>query len=338
MTVEREILSRLLKIPTVSGHESEYAPKIIGALSEYFDGIYSDRIGNVIAYKKSGSKDAKRLLIDAHIDQIGLAVSKIEDGGFLRVVSAGGVDARTLAATDVIICTDEPIRTVIASIPPHLSEGEGKLKKPSEVLIDTGLSYGELCRRVTVGEAVVFADGLADMSNGGICSPALDNKICAAAALAALYESECKYDTYVLLSAREESGGFVGARVGISAIRPDYAIVCDVNFARAHGVESREGIERGGGASVSLSALTDTELTKRVISLAGEHAIPLSQVVEASNLGSNANVAAMMAEGVRAVAISLPITNMHSTNECASESDLSNMKKLLSLIISGGVE
>ena len=337
MTVEREILEKLLKIPTVSGHESEYAPKIAEALSVYFDGISIDRVGNITVLKRAKKPNAKKLLIDAHIDQIGFLVSKIEDGGFLRVASVGGIDARTLPSSDVLVCSDTPFFAVISSTPPHLSDSDGKLTGASEILIDTGFSSDELKSRVRIGDAVVFAGVPADLAFGAICSPALDNKLCAAAALAALYEAECEYDTCVLLSVREESGGFVGARVGIAEIKPDMAIVCDVNFARAYGVEKRESIERGKGPSVSISALTDKSLTNEIISLAKQKEILLQTVVEASNLGSNANVAAITAEGVRTAAISLPITNMHSTSECASLSDLCEMKRLLAEIMGGKI-
>lgn len=337
MAVEREILEKLLKIPTVSGHESEYAPKIKDALSAYFDEISIDRVGNVAVFKKSKNTNAKKLLIDAHIDQIGFLVSKIEDGGFLRVASVGGIDARTLPSSDVLVCSEIPFFAVVSSTPPHLSDSDSKLTGASEILIDTGFSSDELKSRVRIGDAVVFAGRPADLACGAICSPALDNKLCAAAALAALYEAECEYDTYVLLSVREESGGFVGACVGIAEIKPDMAIVCDVNFARAYGVEKRESIERGKGPSVSISALTDRTLTNEIISLAEQKEIPLQTVVEASNLGSNANVAAITAEGVRTAAISLPITNMHSTNECASQSDLCDMKRLLTAAMEGGI-
>ena len=89
MTVEREILEKLLKIPTVSGHESEYAPKIKDALSVYFDEISIDGVGNVAVFKKSKNTNAKKLLIDAHIDQIGFLVSKTEEDGFLRATDEG---------------------------------------------------------------------------------------------------------------------------------------------------------------------------------------------------------------------------------------------------------
>ncbi|MDY3846197.1 MAG: hypothetical protein SOZ62_04740 [Eubacteriales bacterium] len=345
-----EILSYLISVPTVSGLESVYQPVIVSKLSSLCEPFGIEIIrknnGNIILHKHCGvsdidsSKSAKKLLIDTHVDQIGLSVTEICEGGFIRASAIGGIDARTLAAGDVIIIGKERVSAVVASVPPHLRSGdEESLSSTDNILIDTGLSYEEACSLISVGDAVVFENSISTLANGCISASSLDNKISAACAILALISSKnVAYDTYVLLSSREESGAFSGMRTGIYSVLPDYIITIDVNFARAPVVKRRESIQRGGGPSVSFSALTDRNTTDKVISLAKNNSIPLSVVVEADNLGTNANAAALVGYGAYIVNMSLPLTNMHSTHESASLIDAERLSRLLTLIIEGGLE
>lgn len=344
------ILSCLMPIPSVSGLESIYAAEAAAKLSALCEHcgieIIRKNNGNIIlcrpcrAPQNNPEKEKKKLLIDAHIDRIGMQVTEICDGGFVRASAVGGIDARTLAASDVLIIGRERVRAVIASIPPHLrADDEDSLSPTDNILIDTGLPYEEAISLVSVGDAVVFESSIYTLSNDCISAPSLDNKISAASAILALMTMQNPiYDTYVLLSSREESGAFSGIRTGINSILPDFVITIDVNFASAPGVRRRESITRGAGPSISFSALTDRKMTDKIIKTAKENKIPLSLVVEADNLGTNGNAAAIAGTGALIANMSLPLTNMHSTHECISLHDAKELAYLLSLIAEGGLE
>lgn len=337
----KEFLKYISVLDTVSGTESIYAPKLVNFLSGYFDDVYSTRGGNVTVHIKSSRKDAKKLLIDAHADKIGFIVSSVESDGFVGVVPVGGVDARVLAASDVIIHGKRDVAAVICSTPPHLAAGsDDKLVSPDKVMLDTSLS--DAGEAIPVGSSVSFAEAPIFISDNCVISPALDNSICVASVLSAAYRSvhegcEPFYDTYILLSSREESGGFSGIRTGVSLINPDIVIVTDVNFARFEGVPKRESAEIGGGAMISLSALTDKTLTDGIIRLAGNNGISLSEVVEGDNLGTNGNVANLMLDGALLANMSVPLSNMHSSNELCYLSDAECLAKILHKVITEGV-
>ena len=327
----KSVLKFLITVPTLSGYECEFSALIAEQLKNHFHSVFTDKVGNIVIEKKSANKNAKKLLIDAHIDQIGMMVSQICENGFIRVSPIGGIDARTLPASDVIICGKNPIKAVIVSTPPHLSsKSEQKLCEAKDVLIDTSLSSEEAKRIISVGDAVIYDNGISELLSDRISAPALDNKISAAAAISAMSDiSDASVDVRLLLSVREESGGFPGMKVGIYEYEPDYAIVTDVNFAHAKNVKERESVIMGKGPSVSLSALTDRNFTNMIISIANNKGIPIQRVVEASNLGTNGNVASIAGIGAITANISLPLSNMHSTHECASLEDAENLKRLL---------
>lgn len=116
---------------------------------------------------------------------------------------------------------------------------------------------------------------------------------------------------------------------------PDFAIVTDVNFAKTPGVSETEGGKFGGGPMLSLSAVTDRNLTKKIIAAAEENNIPLSKVVEPTNTGTNANTLVFSREGIPTAVLSLPLGNMHSYSEALSLDDAEKYVELVKIIVKG---
>ena len=328
--IKKTLLS-LNEIMTVSGFETREKEKLYSFISRYGD-ARADRLGNYIVEKRSRKENAPLLLIDAHIDEIGMTVTKIHEGGFLSVTQIGGLDAHVMQSAEVEIFGEEVIYGVIGSTPPHLSGRDGKLKKVEELLIDTGIEKQRLEKLVPIGSPVRFRERMYELENDIVCGKSLDNKVCCACALEALSRvcrENMQFDVAVLLSLREEAGAYAGARVGAQNLRPDIAISLDVNFAEAPETSPAESAKRGEGHTVSLSAVTSRRLTKEIIGISKYSRIPYRVIAEPNNVGMNANVIGLTGEGIPCADLGIPLGSMHTPAETVSLRDCEGLCRLL---------
>ena len=331
----KKTLKDLCEIMTVSGFEHREREKLLSLLSKYGE-VKTDRLGNYIVEKKSKKENAPTLLIDAHIDEIGMAVTKIHDGGFLSVTQIGGLDAHVMQSAEVEIFGREVVYGVVGSTPPHLSARDGKLKKIEELLIDTGIEKEKLEKIVSIGSPARFREKLYDLESNRVCGKSLDNKVCCACALEAIsrvLSENMQFDVVVLLSLREEAGAYAGARVGVQNISPDIAISLDVNFASAPETSPSESAKRGEGYTVSLSAVTNRRLTKEIIGISKYSRIPHRVIAEPNNVGMNANVIGLMGRGIPCADLGIPLGSMHTPAETVSLYDCEGLCRLLEAVI-----
>jgi endoglucanase len=333
------LLALLSETMSVSGQEHTAQSVLKTHLAPYFDEISFDAIGNGIFVRRGGAQNAKKLLLDAHFDEIGMMVSSLEDG-FVRVCAVGGLDLRTLQATPVILYGKEPIFAVVSSTPPHLQSGKGdKLPKVDELLIDTGLSLSQMEEKgIGIGTPIGFATPFHSLQNGRLCGRSLDNKACCAAALLAVATANIlpDWDIYVLLSAKEEIGGGC-ARTAAGKIAPNLAIVLDGNIGKVECAPSRETVVLGEGVSISISAVTDRTWTRFLCELANDAGIAHQRIVEASSTGTNADLLALAENGIRCAVISIPLRHMHTPCEVIASADASSMIDLLKEVIERGL-
>ncbi len=333
----KKLLREMTAIPSVSGFERRAAETLLPTVGEYFDDAVIDPVGNLILKRSCGREDAPRIMLDAHFDEVGFIVSDITDGGFVKAEPVGGLDPSVLSSTEVVIYGREPVYGLFCVTPPHLvsKDDEGKLPKISEMTIETGYGKEELEKIVSVGDPIGYRASGADLSFGVIAGRGFDDKSCGAALICAAADTprdELAGDVYVTLSSREETGGG-GASVAAREIDPDFAVVTDVNFAKAPGVEARESGERGGGPMVSLSAVTCRRLTAGILKIAKKAGIPVQTVVESSNTGTNANLLLITGDGVPVAVVSLPLGGMHTFSETLSLDDADKFIGLIKEII-----
>lgn len=322
----KESIIRLSSLCSVSGSEYRTVEEVKKIYGARFDSIESDAVGNHILFKSCGKIDAPKIMIDAHYDEIGFVVTDILDGGFLRITNLGGIDRAIMQSACVTVYGSETIDGVIVSTPPHLRDGNHKLPKMEDMLIDVGLGYTreELEKIAPIGTPVSFEKRYSELLNGRIAGPSFDNKACAAIAIDAICElpqSELAGDIYLTLSCREETAKQGGAYICANRIKPDYALVIDVNLADAPDVSSRESVKMGGGISISYSSSTDRALTRASAKLCEDKEISFIKKVESSSTGTNAVAVGMAALGVSVVDVGLPLRNMHTYNEVISLDD-----------------
>lgn len=333
----KQLIPAMAGVMSISGYEDHGHAAFLALLDGVFDEITTDALGSLICVRRCGRSDAPKILIDAHIDEIGMMVTEILDGGFLRVTNLGGIDTRILPAAEVCIYGKETIYGVISSTPPHLAKkGEEKGLKPiGELLIDTGYPRDKLEALVRLGTPVGFVPRYTDLLGQRIAGKGFDDKSCAAIAVAALAEldrADLAGDVYLLLAVEEEVT-MLGGTTGAAAIDPDYAMVIDVTFGETPDTGKGEAFPLGGGCVLSLSAVTDRRLTARTTELAKDAGIKYNRSVEPSSTGTDANATQYALCGIPTVVASLPIRSMHTYHELLSLDDAEELKKLVATFV-----
>lgn len=314
--------------------------EISNIIEKYVSGfaeVKRDGFGNVTAYLPAGKKT---ILLDAHMDRIGMIVTGIEDGGFLRVAKCGGMDARVLAAQDVTVWGREPVYGVVTSTPPHLSTPEDakKAKDFDSILIDTGMSKQEAERLISQGDRITVRCPHGELENGRIFGAALDDRAgCAAIIRAAELVAETKErpSVQLLFSAQEETGGD-GAVTGSFNIDADECIAVDVSFADAPDMPSEKCGKLNKGPMIGIAPVLDYRISQRLKAIAEEKEIPYQLELMGDSTGTNADHIAISKGGVRTGLVSIPQRNMHTGVEIIALDDVENSARLIAEYILGG--
>lgn len=332
----KNLIVDLSSLMSIGGFERFEREKLLSMVGDSFDESYLDNVGNQIFLKRCGRSGAPKIMLDAHMDEIGMYVTEILDGGFLRVINIGGIDTGILQASDVIIYgKEERLFGVIASTPPHLASGDNKeLPKIDELLIDTCLTKEELESKIRIGTPVGFAPKYTELLGNKIMGKSFDDKACAACAIYAVANTpkeELAGDVYVMLSCCEEVTGM--ALPGAYAINADYAMSIDVNLGRVPGTTKEETVELGKGPSITISAVTDRKLTNMLFDIAKEKEIPHQVSVSPTHTGTNAVSIQLAREGIPTVDVGLPLASMHTYNEIISLDDANTLTELVKAFI-----
>ncbi len=326
-------LEKLISLPTVSGSEDKYTNEI----KEIFDGCCdkttSDILGNVYAFKKS-ENSRKSIIIDAHLDIIGLMVNKINDDGLICFSKMGGVDSRILPSMKVVIHGKKDIKGVIGVPPPHLlSDGENEPYPIESLTIDTGLKKEELIDIVNIGDFISFSSELTYLLNNRISANGLDNKLGVYSVLQVLKnEKFSDADITAALTVGEEIN-LNGARTASSYDNYDLCIVIDVTHG--HTPDSKEDIcfELGSGPSIALGPGLSKYYSDLLIKCAEKNNIPYTIEVTNGYTGTNSLAYEVSGNGIPCVIVSIPLRYMHTAYETADMNDVYELIKLISLYI-----
>lgn len=320
--------------PSVTGYEHLVHRKILSLCDGVFDFAESLKNNSILAVKRCGKQNAPRLLLNAHLDEIGMYVTAIHDGGFLSVINVGGIDTNILYASQVTIYGKKEIKGVFVSTPPHLGSSS-ELAKISSLAIDTGLEKEELEKIVEIGTPVGL-DGSVDMlKNNLVSARAMDDRICIIAIIKAvemLKNSDIDYDIYALFSSQEEVTS-LGAATGVWGIDPDMALVVDVGHAKMKGIDKIGALKLSEGPGISFSATTSRRLSNALCNSAHKHKIPHQRVSEANYTGTDAHNIQVALEGIPSTVISVPLRNMHTPCEIISLEDVEYTASLIASFV-----
>lgn len=321
-----DVLSKLCSLPGVPGYESAIRNYLKEQLRPWADELETDAMGNLIARHKGGEK---KLMLSAHMDEIGFMVQHIDDEGFIRFVPLGGFDPKTLTAQRVIIHGQREVMGVMGSKPVHLMTPEEKNKAPQlrDYFIDTGLPADQVKALVKIGDPITRERELIRM---GPCinAKSLDNRISVFVLLETfrkIRESACKLDVYAVFTVQEEVG-LRGARTVAHRIAPDFAINVDTTIAYdLPGAQAHEVVTKlGHGAAIKImdhSVLCDYRMVRFLQDLATLHGVRWqSEILQAG--GTDTAVIQLAGNGCIAGAVSIPTRHIHQVIEMVHEEDV----------------
>ena len=328
----KELLARMNDVPHVSGYEGELTQVLSGVFSQYSK-VSEDKFGNLIARKKGSGKGPKVMFM-AHMDEIGMMVSVLCDGGFVKFSAIGGIDARNMLAQEVIIHGREKVFGVIGIKPPHLTSPAERKKtiELHEMVIDTGYSKEELSELIKPGDIISFKQGVVELKNGKLAGRAFDNIASVAALYCAMRNLEHynhDADVYFVASAQEEVG-CRGGKTASYAIKPDVGIAVDVTFGRTSGLGEHESSELGKGPTLVIGPTINRKIFVGLKDTATKNKIPFQLEVSPTRTGTDADVIQITQGGIFTGIICIPLKYMHSTVETLSISDIEMTGKLMS--------
>jgi endoglucanase len=327
----KEQLAKLCAIPSVSGFEDAFADALQELVSEQVDRVERDALGNLIACKRGSGSRPLRLLFDAHIDQIGLMITAIEENGILRFTEIGCINPLTLYGKKVRLFGARERAGVIGMKPPHLSaENSGKGEPIHELFIDAGFSNRrEAAGRVRVGDIAVVDYYSDELLGEHYTSSGLDNKagvLTLVTATLLLSRTNHYHDMYLLFATQEEVG-LRGARVGGFACEPDVAVVCDVTFADPG--EKSITVQTGKGPVLGKGPNYYPPLVGKLADIARREDIPVQEEIEPRPGGTDARSLQVSRRGVYTAGVYIPLRNMHSPVEIINVKDIYRAAKLL---------
>ena len=332
------LIEELTKTDCISGFEGSFPEYLRTKISIYVDDVKIDNLGNVIGVKRSKNPNAKRVMLEAHFDQVGLIVSGFEDGGFVSFESVGSVDARILPASEVYI-GNKRIYGVIGHKPPHLFDGENTTPKIENMLIDTGLSDDELKKPVKTGDKIAFKSNFTRLLNGQVSTTALDNRAGVAVLIDVaerLADIVLDFDLYFAFTTQEELG-LAGAYAAAPEIKPNEAIIVDVTHGETPDSKGKiEVFPLDNGAIIFRGPNVDYEKTLHLIEVAKTAEIPYSIEVSGASSGTNAIAVQTTGEGVKTMLISIPLKYMHTTVETLAIADVEAVANLIYEYLANG--
>ncbi len=319
----KDTIMKLSSVSGASGSENKASQLALEMLREYCPDAYikNDCVIGAFGEFREG---LPTLLLDAHIDQIGMIVTYITDEGFIKCGNLGGIDRRLLPAQQVIIHGKEDIKGIICSVPPHLSGGEGKVLSFDEIAIDTGMSKEELERIVSFGDSITFDVKPKALLGNRITGGAMDDRCGVASilyALELLKGKETAYNIAVLFSTQEELGER-GAKISAYSINPDIALAVDVSFAYAIGETEHKCGHLAKGPMIGISPSLSREISDKLIDTAINNNIPYQLEVMNGLTSTNADRFSVNREGAKACTVSIPLRYMHTPVEVIDVEDV----------------
>ncbi|MCL2486395.1 MAG: M20/M25/M40 family metallo-hydrolase [Oscillospiraceae bacterium] len=301
-----------------------------------------DHMGNVIA-EMGDASSSKHILLEAHIDEIGMIVTYIDDDGFIKADKCGGADRRVLTGAEVWVLGKTRLPGVICCMPPHLVKpDDDSLPEWDSIYIDVGLPAEKTREQIPPGSRIIPRVKSSRLLGGRVSAKALDNRAGVAAVIRCVEilsgEKEplpCRV-TLLLSSGEEVSGpgsGCAAYSITSQTEAPIKAIIVDTGYGDQPDVPDEKSGKLGGGPTIATYPVLDRAITQELMATADRHAIPWQHEVGGGRTGTSADIIAAAGAGVRCGLVSVPLRNMHTPAEMADLADIENTALLLSKFI-----
>jgi len=337
----KDLLKKLADAPGVSGFEDEVRDIMIDELKNNVDEVEVDQLGNMIA-THNGKSNSKKIMLAAHMDEIGLMVRYIDKKGFIKFSKIGGINDQMLLNQEVSIHTSNGIITgVIGSKPPHrMKEAERKKVIDYEnMFIDIGVSDREEAEKIIkLGDPITIKQEFSPLGNL-YKGKALDNRIGCAVLVEVMKKAKTNATIYGVGTVQEEVG-LKGAKTAAFRLNPDIALALDVTIAGDHpGIKEEDApAKTGKGPGIILTdasgrgLITHPKVKKLLITVAEEEDIPIQ--LEVSEGGTtDATAIHLTREGIPTGVISPPTRYIHTPVSVVDIEDVENAVKLILAVL-----
>ena len=333
-----QLLKEICETPGAPGYENRVRDLVIREVQSMGLEPEVDNMGNVTVILKG--KEDKKVMVGAHMDEIGFMVTHIDDKGFIRFTTLGGFDPKTLTAQRVIVHGKKDIIGVMGSKPIHLMTPDEREKsvKTTDFFIDTGLTADEVKENVQIGSVITREREFIQMGKCFNCK-SLDNRISVFILLETIREiKNLPYDLYAVFTVQEEVG-IRGAQVATLRIQPDFGFGLDTTIAYdVPGSKEHEQVTRlGEGAGIKVmdsSVICDSRMVEFMKHTADTDSITWQAEILTGGGTDTSGIQRMTAGGAISGAVSIPTRHIHQVIEMVHSEDVSNAIKLLSSCIS----
>jgi endoglucanase len=336
--IDVKLLAEICEVAGTSGFEQRIREVVLREVTPLVDSVSIDNMGNVIALKK-GKDSSKKVMIGAHMDEIGFIVTHIDDNGFVRFHTLGGFDPKTLTAQRVIIHGKKDLVGVMGSKPIHVmtTEERSKVPKTTDYFIDLGMPKAEVEKYITVGNPITRDRKLIEMGDCVNCK-SIDNRVSVFILIEMFRQlKDAAYDVYGVFTVQEEVG-IRGASVAAQSIQPDFGFGLDTTIAfDVPGAASHEKVtELGKGTAIKImdsSTICDYRMVNYMKEVANKNKITWQPEILTAGGTDTKAIQQMTAGGSIAGAVSIPTRHIHQVIEMAHKKDIRDSIDLLQLCV-----
>lgn len=332
-----KLLKTLTETAGPSGYEQDIAAVITELWEPYVDEITTDRVGSLIAIKKGqGIEPRRRLLLAAHMDEIGLMVKQVvthNDSGFLRITNVGGIDIRHLYGQLVTVHGQRELSGVIGSLPAAMLPPD-KQDKPfdwEDLCVDVGLPVSEVEALVSIGDFISFRQPLRKLQGKRVTGKALDNRASVAAVTVCLeYLNGRAHDWDIIaVATSQEETRLLGAYTSAYSQRPDAAIAIDVTFGKGPSANDAGTFELGSGPALALGPNVHPGMLEGLQDAAKALELKTSIDTHSRYSGTDAFALQVAREGIPTGLIGIPLRYMHTMVESIDTADVERCGRLM---------
>lgn len=342
MNIDVALLKKICETAGAPGFEKQIRNLIIEVIKPYVDEYHVDNLGNLIALKKGIKQDCdEKIMVAAHMDEIGFVVTHIDDAGFVRFHTLGGFDPKTLTAQRVNIHGKEVVPGVMGTKPIHVMSPDERTKMPksTDYFIDTGMEKEAIEKLVKVGDPITWERELVEMGECVNCK-SIDNRVSVFILIETLKKlKSIPYDLFAVFTVQEEVG-LRGANVSTHTINPTFGIALDTTIAYdVPGAQAHEKITQlGKGAAIKImdgSVICDYRMVEFLKQTADKNSIDWQPEILTAGGTDTAGLQRMGKNGAISGAISVPTRHLHQVIEMAHKEDI---EKCIHLLISSVTE
>jgi putative aminopeptidase FrvX len=347
------LLKKLSEVEGIAGYEGPVRELLRQTWQPLVDEMHDGKLGSLIALKRgtgakgspepvAGTKHSRsegprpKLMLAAHMDEIGLMVTGIEKG-FLRVTRVGGTDRRVLLGLEVVVHGRRDLPGIVATRPPHVlpQEERTKIVPWDKIFVDVGLPAEEVEQLVEVGDVISIRREMVELENRRVAGKALDDRACVTIvtlALEQLSRIEHAWDVFAVATVQEEVG-LKGAITSAYGVAPDLAVALDVTIGTHPGVPVADALPLGKGPGIGVGPNFHPKLAARLKEVAQAHEIPYQIEPIPGRSGTDAWAIQVTREGVPTALVSIPIRYMHQPVETLDVQDVERAGRLLAAFI-----